>query len=144
MEQRVSLITLGVRDVPRARRFYEQGLGWRASSISSKEVAFYQVGGMALALWGEAALAEDAAMPPPGAGRPFRGVALAHNVPNPQLVDALLAEVVRAGGRVVRDARETEWGGYSGYFADPDGHLWELAWNPGFPLDDTGALHLPE
>ncbi|HKJ00774.1 MAG TPA: VOC family protein [bacterium] len=144
MEQRLSLITLGVRDMARARRFYEGGLGWRPSSISSDTVAFYQVGGIALALYGEAALAQDAGLPPPGPTRPFRGMALAHNVPNPQLVDVLLAEVVRAGGRVVQDAQETEWGGYAGYFADPDGHLWEVAWNPGFTLEANGTLRLPE
>lgn len=144
MEQRVSLITLGVRDVPRARRFYEQGLGWQASSVSSDTVAFYQVGPLAFAVWGEAALARDAGQTEAPAAPAFRGVALAHNVPNPQLVEVLLAEAEQAGGRIVRPAQETEWGGYSGYFADPDGHLWEVAWNPGFPLDADGALKLPE
>ena len=144
MEQRVSLITLGVRDVAKARRFYEQGLGWRPSAISNEQVAFYQLGGVALALFPEAALAQDADLPPPGRGRGFRGVALAHNVPNPQRVDALLGEAVRAGGQVVQDAREREWGGYSGYFADPDGHLWEVAWNPHFKLEADGAIRLPD
>jgi hypothetical protein len=143
MQQRISLITLGVRDLARARRFYEQGLGWQASAFSSDEVAFFQVGGMVFALWSEAALAAEVDAPPPGGGaRPFRGVALAHNVPNPQLVDALLGEAVRAGGRIVVDAAEREWGGYSGYFADPDGHLWEVAWNPHFDLQGDGSIKL--
>ncbi len=148
MEQRVSLITLGVRDLARARRFYEQGLGWRASALGGDEVAFYQCGGMIVGLFGEAALAADAELPPPGVARgdapAFRGVALAQNVAERQAVDALLAEAQKAGGRIVRAATEKWWGGYAGYFADPDGHLWEVAWNPGFTLTDDGRTLLPE
>jgi len=144
MEQRVSLITLGVRDVARARRFYEQGLGWRASAVGDANVAFYQAGGLIVALYAEALLARDAGQPAPAAGAaPFRGVTLAHNVPNPQLVDALLHEAERAGGRIERAGAPTDWGGYVGTFSDPDGHLWEVAWNPGFDLRADGTVHLP-
>ena len=145
MEQRVSLITLGVRDLPRAKRFYEQGLGWRASGPATAEVAFYQTGGMIVSLYAAEHLARDlgqegTAPPEPGA---YRGVTLAHNVPNPQLVDALLHEAQAAGGRIVRAGAPMDWGGYVGFFADPDGHVWEIAWNPGFDLRDDGTLHLP-
>ncbi len=150
MEQRVSLITLGVRDVARARRFYEQGLGWRASGPSNADVAFYQAGGLIVALYAEALLAADAGRPAPAAApsagtgpAAFRGVTLAHNVPNPQLVDALLHEAERAGGRIERAGAPTDWGGYTGTFSDPDGHLWEVAWNPGFDLHADGTVHLP-
>lgn len=138
MEQRVSLITLGVRDLARARAFYEQGLGWRPANDRHEGVVFYQLGGMGLVLWGPEALAEDARVPAEGAG--FRGVALAHNVRSREEVDAVLAEAVAAGATLTKPGTEAPWGGYTGYFADPDGHLWEVAWNPGFPLDDEGRL----
>lgn len=148
MEPRISLITLGVADLARARRFYEEGLGWQASALSNEQVAFYQAGGLVVGLYPETALAADAGLPVPGAGPGvaprFRGTALAHNVPNPQLVDALLNEAERAGGRIVQPAAEKEWGGYAGYFADPDGHLWEVAWNPGFELTADGRVLLPK
>lgn len=144
MEQRISLITLGVRDIARARRFYEQGLGWQAHALSSNDVAFYQAGGFILGLYGEAALAEDAGLEAPAQPLAFRGAALAHNVPNPQMVDLLLAEAERAGGTIVKPAEEKVWGGYSGYFADPDGHLWEVAWNPHFTLEADGTIRLPD
>ena len=143
MEPRVSLITLGVRDLARARRFYERGLGWRPAPVGGDEVAFYQAGGLAIALWPEPSLAEDAGLGTAGAAPAFRGTALSHNVPNPQLVDALLAEAEAAGGRIVKPAAQKPWGGYAGYFADPDGHLWEVAWNPGFGLAADGSLRLP-
>lgn len=148
MEQRVSLITLGVADLARARAFYEQGLGWRPARASqSGVVAFYQLGGMALALFGRADLTADAGLPP-AAGEPPEapqpGVALAHNVASREAVDALLARAQQAGGRLVQPALDKPWGGYGGYFADPDGHLWEVAWNPHFPLGPDGSLHLPE
>ncbi|MDR3500098.1 MAG: VOC family protein [Parvibaculum sp.] len=140
MEPRISLITLGVADVARSRRFYE-ALGWRASSASQEGVAFFQAGGMALALFGREALAEDAGLADAGSG--FGGIALAQNMRTQEAVDQLMAEAERAGARIVKPAQKVFWGGYSGYFADPDGHLWEIAWNPGFALDADGSLRLP-
>ncbi len=141
MEPRISLVTLGVKDVARARRFYER-LGFRASSSSNEQVAFFQAGGMALGLYGWDALAEDAQVASAGAG--FRGVSVAQNVRRKEDVAAVLAEAEAAGGRIVKPAEDVFWGGHSGYFADPDGHLWEVAWNPGFALAEDGALKLPE
>jgi uncharacterized protein len=140
MEARISLITLGVADIARARAFYE-ALGWTASSASTPEVAFFQGNGLALALWGRAALAGDAEVEDRPSG--FSGVALAHNLRSEAEVDALFAEAVRAGGQAVKIPRKTSWGGYSGYFADPDWHLWEVAHNPFFGLDEAGNLFLP-
>jgi uncharacterized protein len=117
MEARISLITLGVADIARSREFYE-ALGWTASSASTAEVAFFQGNGLALALWGRAALAGDAEVEDRPSG--FSGVALAHNLRSEAEVDALFAEAVRAGGQAVKIPRKTSWGGYSGYFAYPD------------------------
>ena len=143
MEPRISLITLGVSDLERALRFYRDGLGWPVSSASVEGVvAFFRTGGTVLALWSRTALAEDAHLPPEGSG--FGGIALAHNVRTREAVDAVLAEAVAAGGRVLKPGTEAEWGGYSGYFADPDGYPWEVAWNPGFPFAADGSLQLPE
>lgn len=143
MEQRLSLITLGVADLARSRRFYEDGLGWRPSGAGNDEVAFYQLGGIALALWGRDELAADAGLPRPGPPRAFAGFALAHNVRARDEVDAILSKAAAAGGRVLRAGNGTAWGGYTGYFADPDGHLWEIAWNPHFALTADGSLRLP-
>ncbi|HEX2864377.1 MAG TPA: VOC family protein [Deinococcales bacterium] len=140
MEQRLSLVTLGVRDVAASRAFYER-LGWRAAGSSGEAIAFFQLGGMALALFGRAELAADATVPDTPGG--FAGFTLAHNVRSRAEVDALLAAAVAAGARLVKPGQEMTWGGYSGYFADPDGFLWEVAWNPGFPLDAAGALTVP-
>lgn len=140
MEQRMSLITLGVGDLARARRFYEQGLGWRVGLAVEGEVAFFQLNGLILSLYSRAALAQDAGVAEAGSG--FAGIALAHNVRSEEAVDALLSEAQRAGGRIVKPAHRAEWGGYSGYFADPDGHLWEVAFNPGFPIDAEGNTRL--
>ncbi|MDP8921415.1 MAG: VOC family protein [Chloroflexota bacterium] len=142
MEPRISLITLGVRDLPRAVRFYRDGLGWPVSSVGGDEVAFFRTGGIVLSLYPRHLLAADANLPDEGAG--FGGIALAHNVRSKELVDAVLAEVVRAGGTILKPAEDASWGGYSGYFADPDGYPWEVAWNPGFPLAEDGSVLLPE
>lgn len=141
MQPRLSLVTLGVTDVSRSRAFYER-LGWRAGGPSDENVAFFQSGGMILALWSREALAEDAGLThtPPG----FGGIALAHNVRARAEVDAVMAEAEAAGARILRPAQDVFWGGYTGYFADPDGHPWEVAWNPGFPIDDDGSVRLPE
>ncbi|UYG06402.1 VOC family protein [Halomonas sp. M4R1S46] len=127
MQPRISMITLGVADLARAVRFYEQGLGWPRLE-SPPEVAFFPLNGTWLGLYGREALAEDAGVPAEGSG--FAGVALAHNVASEAEVDEVLALAVRAGGRPVKPGQRVFWGGYSGYFADPDGYLWEVAHNP--------------
>ncbi len=138
MEQRLSLVTLGVADLERAQRFYA-ALGWRRSNKEA-EVAFYQAGGMVLALWSRQSLAEDAHLPAEGGG--FRGVALAYNARTREEVDAVLAEAKAAGAVIPKPAEEAFWGGYSGYFADPDGHLWEVAWNPHWTIAADGSVRL--
>lgn len=138
----ISLVTLGVRDVPVATRFYVD-LGFPLSSASVPgEVSFFRTAGGILAVWGLDDLRRDAGAE--GAPDGFRGVALAVNVASPEAVDAGLAAAERAGGRIARAAAATEWGGYQGYFADPDGHLWEVAHNPFWPLDADGLPQLPE
>ena len=141
MKQAISFVTLGVGDLARSRAFY-RALGWRESSGSQAEVAFYQAGSVAFALFARASLAEDANVPPHGSG--FPGFTLAHNVPSEIAVDATLREAVAAGGRLVRAGERAPWGGYRGYFADPDGFLWEACFNPFFPLDENGFVRLPE
>lgn len=141
MEQRLSLVTLGVKDVDASRAFYER-LGWKRSSASNESVVFFQAGGAVLGLFSREALAEDARVPADGEG--FRGVTLAHNVKTREEVAAVLQEAEAAGARLVKPAEDVFWGGHSGYFADPDGHLWEVAYNPFFPFDDHGNLALPE
>ena len=140
MEQRVSLITLGVADVPRARRFYE-ALGWRGQEV--EETVFFQAGGMVLVLWSEAKLAADAGVPA-AEERAFRGLSLAQNVRSRAEVDAVVAAAEQAGARVTQRPAETFYGGYAGYFLDPDGHAWEIAHNPGFPLADDGSITVPD
>ena len=140
---RVNLVTLGVTDLDRETRFYE-ALGWRLSGSSvAGEVSFFDLANVVLALWGHASLAEDAhqsADEPPS----FRGVAAAINVESEAEVDAVIGAAVDAGGSLAKAAHKAEWGGYSGYFADPEGHLWEVAHNPYWPLDDNGLVRLPE
>lgn len=141
MEQRVSLITLGVADLARARAFYER-LGWKRSVRKAEGVVFFQTGCMALALWSRAELAKDANVADQGSG--FSGVALAYNARSREEVDAVLAEAVAAGATLLKPAQEAFWGGYYGHFADPDGHIWEVAWNPGFTVAPDGAVTLPQ
>lgn len=141
MEPRISLITLGTHDLARAIRFYRDGLGWPTSSAGGDDVAFFRTGGAILALYPRHLLAEDAQLDPAGSG--FGGITLAHNVGSREQVDAVLAEAVAAGATLLKPARTAEWGGYSGYFADPDGYPWEVAWNPGFPLAQDGSVLLP-
>ena len=140
MEQRVSLITLGVEDLARSKAFYE-ALGWSGQEV--EETVFFQAGGSAVVLWGREKLAGDAGVESRPAGS-FGGLALAQNVRSPGEVDEIIAAAQRAGGRVTRPAQPTSYGGYAGYFADPDGHLWEIAHNPGFTLTDDGGLVLPD
>jgi catechol 2,3-dioxygenase-like lactoylglutathione lyase family enzyme len=136
MEQRVSLITLGVADLARSLRFYES-LGWRRANQHA-EVVFFQAGGLVVGLFARAALAADAGLPEEGAG--FRGIALAYNARSRAEVDAVMAAA--AGATITKPAEDTFWGGYSGYFADPDGHLWEVAWNPEWTILDDGSVRL--
>jgi uncharacterized protein len=137
MDNRVSVITLGVADVIRARAFYE-ALGWSGESPDG-EVVFFQAGGMVLALWGRDKLAEDSAVVDAGG---WGGVTLAYNVGSPGEVDAVLAAAADAGAIIGRPGAITFWGGYSGIFVDPDGHPWEVAHNPGWFIDDGGGVHL--
>ena len=139
MEPRISLITLGVADMVKSRAFYEN-LGWQSGSQSNSDVTFFQAGGMILGLYGRAALAADAGVTDSTPG--FSGIALAYNGRDKAEVDAVLAEAVAAGGTLVKAAEDVFWGGYSGYFADPDGHLWEVAWNPSFPITSDGTITL--
>jgi catechol 2,3-dioxygenase-like lactoylglutathione lyase family enzyme len=139
MEPRISLVTLGVSDLSRARRFYE-ALGWRGQEV--EQTVFFQAGGLAVVLWGRQQLAADAGVADPGAG--WGAVALAHNVRSRAEVDEVLAAATAAGGELTRPAAETFYGGYAGYFRDPDGHLWEVAHNPGFTLRPDGSLVLPD
>jgi hypothetical protein len=139
MEQRMSLVTLGVADLRRARRFYENGLGWKPG-FASEEVVFYETGGPIIALWNRRDLAADAQIEDDEAT--FGGIALAHNVRSRADVDAVLAEAAAAGAAILKSAEETAWGGYSGYFADLDGHLWEVAWNPAWRIAENGAVTL--
>jgi uncharacterized protein len=141
MEQRVSILTLGVTDLGRSRKFYER-LGWRASSASNDAITFFQAGGLILALYSRAELAKDANLAPEGQG--FPGFTVSFNARTRAEVDKVLAEAKSAGGAILKPAQEAFWGGYSGYFADPDNFAWEVAWNPSFPIDPDGAIHLPE
>ncbi len=140
MEQRISLITLGVADLARARTFYER-LGWRGQEV--EETVFFQAGGLAVVLWGRDKLADDAGLTDRGTDG-FGGLSLAQNVRTRDEVDELLRRAAEAGATVTRPARETFYGGYAGCFTDPDGHLWEIAWNPGFPLGPDGSLTIPD
>ncbi|MER7169796.1 VOC family protein [Streptomyces mesophilus] len=140
MEQRITLITLGVTDLARAKRFYE-ALGWQGQEV--EETVFYQAGGLGLVLWGREKLAADSGVEAGTAGG-FGGIVLAHNVRSDKEVDELLAAAERAGGKVTKPAATNPVGFYSGAFADPEGHLWEVAHNPGFPLAEDGSLTLPD
>ena len=141
MEQRISIITLGVKNLNQSRKFYER-LGWRSSSVSNEGIVFFQTSGMALALYPRSELAADANVAPEGSG--FGGVTLAYNTRGREEVDALLAEAQKAGAKLRKPAQEAFWGGYSGYFSDPDGFLWEVAWNPFFQIAKDGSIQLPE
>lgn len=134
----MSVVTLGVADLGRARAFYE-AMGWRSAAAPEDDVVFFQAGGMVLALWDRTRLAEDSAVTDGGG---WGGVTLAYNVRSPGEVDRVMAEAARAGAAVGRPPADTFWGGYSGVFIDPDGHPWEVAHNPGWRLDAGGAVHL--
>ena len=141
MEQRISLITLGVGDLERSRQFYER-LGWRRSLAKAEGVVFFQAGGMALALYPRDELAKDANIAPIGHG--FNGFSLAYNARNRAEVDSVLQEAEAGGANILKPAQEAFWGGYSGYFSDPDGFLWEVALNPAFPIAEDGSIRIPD
>ncbi len=141
MEQRISIITLGVASLERSRQFYER-IGWRCSKPKSDGIVFFQAGGMAIALYPREELAKDANVAPQGSG--FQGISLAYNARNRSEVDSVLAAAVAAGAKLLKPAQEAFWGGYSGYFSDPDGFLWEVAWNPSFPIAADGSIRIPD
>jgi len=141
MEQRVSIVTLGVADLKRSAEFYER-LGWRRSIAKAEGVVFFQAGGMALALFPRPELAKDANIDPEGRG--FDGVSLAYNARNRAEVDSVLEEAEAAGAKLLKPAQVAFWGGYSGYFSDLDGFLWEVAWNPSFPMAEDGSIRVPD
>jgi uncharacterized protein len=138
VEQRLSLVTLGVADLARSRAFYE-ALGWTTRAEPDDDVVFFQAGGMIVALWGRDELAGDSGVQDEGG---WGGVTLAHNVRSPQEVDAVLTEAGAAGATIARSGAATFWGGYSGVFVDPDGHPWEVAHNPHWTLAEDGSVSL--
>jgi catechol 2,3-dioxygenase-like lactoylglutathione lyase family enzyme len=139
----ISLVTLGVADLERSASFYA-ALGWRRSQAGGDAIAFFHTGGSALALFPYGSLAADANLPAAPMPPPFSGVTLAINVATADEVAKALAAAEAAGGSILRPAATADWGGVSGYFADPDGYAWEVAWNPGFPLNADGTVRLPE
>lgn len=138
-----SIVTLGVADLERSARFYRD-LGWEQRGDLAHGITWFKTSGTWVGLFGYDALAEDAALTAePEADLPaYRGITLALNLPSEDAVDLAFARVHEVGGRIVKPAKRTEWGGYSGYFADPDGHLWEIAHNPGFPIDEQGRVEI--
>jgi uncharacterized protein len=140
MEQRMSLITLGVRDLARARRFYE-AMGWKSGASPDDDVVFFQTRGMIVALWDRARLAEDSGVADGGG---WGGVTPAYNTRSDAEVDSVIEEARAGGATIVREPGATFWGGYSGVFVDPEGHPWEVAHNPFWTIDEHGGAHLPE
>jgi uncharacterized protein len=139
VDQRLTALTLGVRDLARSREFYER-LGWVTRAAPEDDVVFFQTGGMVVALWSRSMLAEDSCVQDGGG---WGGITLSHNVRSPAEVDAVIAEARAAGATIPRAGAETFWGGYSGVFIDPDGHPWEVAHNPRWLLGEDGSVSLP-
>ena len=138
MDQRLSVVTLGVSDLKRARAFYE-ALGWKTGAEPDDDIVFFQAGRLVVSLWSRDSLAEDSAVADSGG---WGGITLAHNVASPGEVDAVIAEAEAAGATIGRPGAETFWGGYSGVFVDPDGHPWEVAHNPHWTLVEDGSVRL--
>jgi catechol 2,3-dioxygenase-like lactoylglutathione lyase family enzyme len=138
VDQRLSLVTLGVTDLARARRFYE-ALGWTTGAGADDDVVFFQAGDLVVSLWSRASLAEDSGVEDSGG---WGGITLAHNVAGPEHVDAVIEQARAAGARIAREGAPTFWGGYSGVFVDPDGHPWEVAHNPHWTLTESGGIRL--
>lgn len=141
MRQKFSIITLGVNDFQRALDFYEKGLGWKKSSAGNENIAFFPLGGMVLALYPREMLAEDATVNHDGSG--FSGITIAYNATSEAEVDDVLKLVAQLGATIIKPAQKVFWGGYSGYFKDLDGHLFEVAYNPFLEMDTKGNLQLP-
>jgi len=141
MDPRLNIVTLGVRNLTRSRKFYCDGLGFRASSASVGDVVFMDAGGVVLALFPRTLLAKDAGVKARGSG--FGGITIAWNVKKKSDVDSAIARAKKAGAKILQKPHDAFWGGYTAYFADPDGHPWEVAWNPHFPLDAKGRVRLP-
>ena len=139
MENRINIVTFGVSDLAASRRFYEEGLGWKVASCQDN-IVFFLLGAVVLGLYPRELLAEDATVDAAGSG--FRGITLAHNVRAKEEVAEVLATAERAGARILKPAQDVFWGGHSGYFADPDGHLWEVAWNPFMRLNERGEIEM--
>jgi catechol 2,3-dioxygenase-like lactoylglutathione lyase family enzyme len=140
MNQHLHLVTLGVKDFERSKEFYTDTLGWRASKASNEDIIFYQAGGVVLAIYPREKLADDAFVSAEGSG--FSGVTLAYNARSDSEVDEIISDLRSKGVRIVKEPQKVFWGGYSSYFADPDGYLWEVAHNPFFPFDESGNLRL--
>jgi hypothetical protein len=140
MEQHLHLITLGVRDFDKSQNFYSEILGWKSAGASGDDVAFFQAGGVVLALYPREKLAEDAQTSAEGGG--FSGVTLAYNARSEAEVDAIIADLKSKGVKIAKEPQKAFWGGYSSYFADPDDYHWEVAYNPFFPFDENGNLKL--
>lgn len=138
MEQRISVITLGVSDLEKSRCFYETGLSWQSANISSEEVIFFRTGGFYLALYNKQKLFKETKTMKPGRG--FRGIVLSHNVSEQNHVDIVLEEALNAGGSLLKPPQLTNWGGYAGFFADPDDHPWEIVWNPKWQVQRDGSI----
>jgi len=140
VRQKLNLITLGVRDLAVSLQFYRDGLGWKPSNASQNNIVFFDLGGVGLALYPRNLLAEDVTVSAEGTG--FSGITLAHNAKSVEEVDGVLSKAEKAGAKIIKKAQNVFWGGYSGYFSDPDGHLWEVAWNPMIEFDEKDALLL--
>lgn len=140
MKQHLHLITLGVRDFEKSKKFYADTLGWAPASASQDDVAFFQAGGVVLGVYPREKLAEDAITSPEGSG--FSGITLAYNAQSEAEVDEIIGELKAKGVKIVKEPQKVFWGGYSSYFADPDDYHWEVAYNPFFPLDENGNLKL--
>lgn len=138
MEQRLSIIGLGVADLPTSEVFYTQTLGWSKTASSTDDIVFIQMNGVLLSLYPRDKLAEDAEVSPVGSG--FRAVTLAYNARSIEEVDAIFEELGKKGVQIVKAPQKVFWGGYSGYIADPDGHLWEIAFNPYMQFDEAGNV----
>lgn len=141
MEPRLNIITLGVSNFEKAVEFYEQGLGWKKSAASHGDIAFFKLNGIVLALYPREHLAADAAVPAEGSG--FSGITIAYNARSEREVDEVIAEVEKLGATIVKRPQKVFWGGYSSYFKDLDGHLFEVAFNPFLELDESGSLKMP-
>jgi catechol 2,3-dioxygenase-like lactoylglutathione lyase family enzyme len=140
MNQHLHIVTLGVKDLETSRKFYAETLGWKPAGTSNDDIKFFQAGGVILALFPREELAKDAAVPSEGSG--FAGFTLAYNAGSEAEVDETIADLKAKGVKILKEPQKVFWGGYSSYFADPDGNCWEVAYNPFFPFDENGNLKL--